>query len=1160
MSKKQTIHNFVTIGTAQHKRSKSTDLGYVHPKHTTNSVFLEDLDRIPNTPDEKETWINGKLEAFKTPLNTYKEVYALCGESFEDLIDGISEKKQGFIERNLERIMGSQVMEPTVIAQLWDNLIYQGLIGNTGLLSDTILNVLIIEHIADALRKDQELSRDVTRVAELERASVLIPNEILSKSKKVSKDNDIVEVPYSKALANQLEIATQNREIKILKEAKEAIENAITTYNEEVSRELNTHMDAVNELILEERRTNGYVSDSSGIGFLSSDSSSSSNDTPQSSSSNIQHIGDDINGNSLGFFNAIQLANVQSVQNLQSIASSGNLSSAVQAQITSFTPSTTLNSSYISQATNAQTAAVFNTFSAQVGNNPAAVPGLISNAIGNQVQNLGSLLSASQTVLMLGNTAVTMPDSPTEDMFAIILKKVNTSLTPKYALHITQHFKAVASEALKFDITLTDPDGTDHTESSTQPEEKNAHYTSFVLLENGIDFDVDSFGSLTGSVKLRNGNTITFDFDDLKVDEVFMAKPNYQSGLLEENEDDPKLYGVSKIGIAVFRRVEQELLRYELGEIADMETAEAGSYKYRKVKYLNRKTKFSEDSKLLTKEISKELATNASSSISEEVQSSSSQTSSKDYGFSAGVSGTFGALGAKTTFSADAYADFSSSNSTEESNRLAVDQAKDISEIFTEQVTSEVHKLRSVEVISEREETVETGYDHTKSTENKTSVFRWVDKVLNNKLVNYGKRLMYEFMIPEPALNFKASLENPESTPSDIILLKKPKHPKDLQFGLNSANDLTPENYLFFASAYGAEVESAPDANYSIGKGVSVSGSVDDNIDGYHNAKNIELNLPDGYECRYVSWSAGATDVDGDAGWPEATLDIAARGWKIWPQSIQALVNQDLGVTVAETLPISLRTRWAGAANVNVIAHCTPTKKLMDSWKIETFNAIMQAYEQKVRAFNASMEDSDEDREELNEISVSSFMARALERRELTRSGIEMVTEPFKINTARNNYRAKNVHNVSKIDKTLAFERHASHVKFLEQAFDWHTMAYKFYPYYWANESKWHELMNTTNKGDLTFQAFLQAGMSRAVVPVRKGFEKAVMFYMETGLIWNGQGYTLDHNDDLYLSVAEELQNSEGDVETTWETKIPTNFRIIHEPDGPFGTDGTIEL
>ena len=52
---------------------------------------------------------------------------------------------------------------------------------------------------------------------------------------------------------------------------------------------------------------------------------------------------------------------------------------------------------------------------------------------------------------------------------------------------------------------------------------------------------------------------------------------------------------------------------------------------------------------------------------------------------------------------------------------------------------------------------------------------------------------------------------------------------------------------------------------------------------------------------------------------------------------------------------------------------------------------------------------------------------------------------------------------------------------------------------------------------------------------------------METGEIWNGGDLVLDHDDDLYISIAEEMQIIEGAVEKEWETRVPTALTMIQK-------------
>ena len=42
-----------------------------------------------------------------------------------------------------------------------------------------------------------------------------------------------------------------------------------------------------------------------------------------------------------------------------------------------------------------------------------------------------------------------------------------------------------------------------------------------------------------------------------------------------------------------------------------------------------------------------------------------------------------------------------------------------------------------------------------------------------------------------------------------------------------------------------------------------------------------------------------------------------------------------------------------------------------------------------------------------------------------------------------------------------------------------------------------------------------------------------------------GNQLAIDMDDDLYVSIAEELQSTEGEVEETWETRVPTDLTVV---------------
>jgi hypothetical protein len=94
---------------------------------------------------------------------------------------------------------------------------------------------------------------------------------------------------------------------------------------------------------------------------------------------------------------------------------------------------------------------------------------------------------------------------------------------------------------------------------------------------------------------------------------------------------------------------------------------------------------------------------------------------------------------------------------------------------------------------------------------------------------------------------------------------------------------------------------------------------------------------------------------------------------------------------------------------------------------------------------------------------------------------------------------------------------------------------------------QWSELLQTKSD-DPIFEAFLQSGMAKVLVPVRPQYEKAVMWYMETGEIYTGENIIPDTEDDRYASLLKELDMPKPiTVEETWQTRVPSSLTLIQE-------------
>ena len=234
---------------------------------------------------------------------------------------------------------------------------------------------------------------------------------------------------------------------------------------------------------------------------------------------------------------------------------------------------------------------------------------------------------------------------------------------------------------------------------------------------------------------------------------------------------------------------------------------------------------------------------------------------------------------------------------------------------------------------------------------------------------------------------------------------------------------------------------------------------------------------------------------------------------------------------------------------------CTLKESAYSRWQQDVFITIMQAYNDKLEAYNNALEQkaqeqkaADADKEKtyggnprFNEITIVN---------ELKRLSIEILMAPFENKYKNISFYKTDENNdctvpgLKNLDK---LEAYGKRVKFFEQAFDWDLMAKMFYDYYWSDKCSWKELYQSQgNAGaDFIFSKFLQSSLARIIVPIKEGFEQAVIYYIETGDIWNGTSMVINTDDDKYLSAVNELYYTEGVVEDKWQSIVPTSLTII---------------
>lgn len=612
-----------------------------------------------------------------------------------------------------------------------------------------------------------------------------------------------------------------------------------------------------------------------------------------------------------------------------------------------------------------------------------------------------------------------------------------------------------------------------------------------------------------------------------------------ETSVESSNSKDRVLYGISQLGIVDFRRVEQEVCCYVPGEVSHIENIMAREYKERSTRDL----RVSETITETTTEKEVENLTDTTSTERNELQSEASSVINKDKASSFGANASVSSDSGFIKFSAGANYNKSSSSSISNSNLQAQTYAQEVTERALERVVQKISTKRTSRMLREFEENNTHGFDNRKGDKHVTGVYRWVDKIYKNKLINYGKRLMYEFALPEPAKFYIKSYleekEESEKTPEGLIIPQKPENPKDA-FGLKSAVDLTEYNYQKIASKYNASVKAPLEKQIRIGK----SFAKDDQS--YH-AKGYsynEIKVPEGYLANEGGVKFGGVEDRNAKPYISITLGDSN---KVYYKGQGDASYMDFSNSYIGNVPFSYTAWNIHSANFAVTVECVRSDEAFNEWKNKTYKAIIDAYNERLQEYNdfiANQNIGGEPSEKKKEL--SSQINRSIEKRELKRIAIDLMTKPFDVVTARDNYKEEGKEvNIKHVARSSKFQEHAETVKFFEQAFDWEIMAYTFYPYFYGAEDNWDANFEYNEGNDPIFQAFLQSGMARSVVPVRPGFEEAVNWYMKTGEIWNGQGMVTDMDDDLYVSIAEEMQTIEGEVEGTWETRVPTTLTVL---------------
>jgi hypothetical protein len=593
-------------------------------------------------------------------------------------------------------------------------------------------------------------------------------------------------------------------------------------------------------------------------------------------------------------------------------------------------------------------------------------------------------------------------------------------------------------------------------------------------------------------------------------------------GLPKDAVPSPKAWLARPPAIADLKKVKLGPARYEPGAIAHIENVMASEKRTRehRLHEENEQTTTTESERI--EERAKDLST--ASNVAMQHMATETLSSSTDVEAGVNVSASYG-----PTVSVELNGSVARHDSAEATNQASRSISNQITQSAREKVVErfqEQHVNRRLVTTDELNlhgfENVDAGAVHIRG------VYRYVNQVQDAWMENYGKRLMLEFVVPQPSRMLRWAQRNKQTQDTVEPEPTWPTSPADAT-KLLSPEAITPDNYLALTGKHGAaNVTAPPAATLEIGVSHKVE-KINEQL--YLFADHNTLVVPDGYvamswSAQCVAWDTGGTDN----AWLVGVGDDAdpSEGPKTVPRHVSGLFTR----AQQSKIPVIMLGRGLIGFAASVTVHCDRTDAALDTWKLKVFDAVMTAWRHEHDAWEATRLRADArahaeavtapingaDNPELN---------RALERREMRRCVVTMLfgEDPDKGTFAKDTITEDTKSHRPQMELKVVAD-HSPGIQFLEQAFEWNNMTYVHYPYYWSASNQWAEAITTTAVDPL-WAAFLSAGASRVAVPVRPGFESVVALYLATGVMWLG-GQVPSVGEPGYLGIADEIAESLG--------------------------------
>ncbi len=590
----------------------------------------------------------------------------------------------------------------------------------------------------------------------------------------------------------------------------------------------------------------------------------------------------------------------------------------------------------------------------------------------------------------------------------------------------------------------------------------------------------------------------------------------------QECQSPPRCCAKIKPYVADLYIVKSEIDCYEPSEVSHIENIIQSEIRTKKHRYLQREEIESEQSTETTSFNEKTHQSDERFSLEKEIDKSIQQDLGADAGLT--VSGKWG----KAKFVATSNLSY---NQTKKSaQKTAIKESKDvlnkaISRIETKISSKAIHRL----LYETEEKNIHTFGGETGALNDISRQFYFVNQVNSGQVFNYGKRMMLDFYVPEPAELYKRLLH-------EEFKIKEPERPNKLNSNdILKIEDITEDNYLNYVANYNLTNIQHPPEEILITVNVNKTSDEDGS---QQDIGNYSFLVPDGYETKTVrikGWINWKDDRHGSIGiWGNESAiglqrpdtdndgDFDDESNTTWGFSEKPFFTQG-------NVPLSILYTRVEKSHFNLIFKCRAKETVLFDWKQTIYEQIWDKYNKELDNYNKKKSEFEEKKNRLK--NQNPFVLLLDIKEQLKQAAISYIScQHFDGMNAM----------VNKVEPCgfpqMHFqesEREGDFIRFFEQAFEWKFMNFMLYPYFWSRKCTWEEKIGEESD-NMLFQRFLKAGSARISISVREGFESHVNYFLKFQEIWGESGEPPIAGSD-FVPIWQEIKEDKNNFNTDRE-------------------------